>query len=68
MSQGTKGPKGQNVPSDKISYSNEEEKIVLDNWQRMLGNGPQQCTKFTIGVFLLWGCLVIGCFVCESLK
>ena len=58
-SQGKNVP-GTNVPRDKISYSNYQifnNKIVLENWQhtRMLGNGPQPCTKFVIGVFLFWG-------------
>ena len=62
---GTKRPRdktsqGQNGAREKTSYSNYQifnNKIVLENWQhtRMLGNGPQPCTKFVIGVFLFWG-------------
>ena len=55
-----KRPKVQNFPRVKMTYSNYQVfniKIVLENWQhtRMLGNGPQPCTKFVIGVFLFWG-------------
>ena len=55
-SQGTKLPKGQNDLLYVITKFSTK-KIVLENWQhtRMLGNGPQPCTKFMIGVFLFWG-------------
>ena len=42
----------QNVPTN---YQVFKKKFVLENWQHMLGNGPQPCTKFMIGVFLFWG-------------
>ena len=28
---------------------------MLENWPHMLGNGPNPCNQFMIGVFLFWG-------------